>query len=70
MKLVGTLKDKVDAAQSPDEKRKLIAEAGMELTDDELDAVSGGSSDSQEQSSHESYSAIPFDAIIGGPLRP
>ena len=59
MKLLGELKEKVDAAESLDEKRKLIAEAGIELTDEELNAISGGA-----------YAdGIPFDALIGGPYQ-
>jgi len=43
MKLTGLLKDKVDAVETKEEKKTIIAEAGMELTDDELDNVAGGS---------------------------
>ncbi len=42
MKLVGELKDKVEKTESKEEAKKLIKEAGMELNDKELDAVSGG----------------------------
>ena len=42
MKLTGILKDKVDNAETMDEKKDIIAEAGMELTDDELEKVAGG----------------------------
>lgn len=42
MKLTGELKDKVDKTESMEEKKDIIAEAGMELTDDELDMVAGG----------------------------
>ncbi len=42
MKLVGELKDKVEKAENQEEAKKVIEEAGMELTDEELDAVSGG----------------------------
>lgn len=42
MKLIGDLKKKVEAASSKEEARAAIAEAGMELTPDELDLVSGG----------------------------
>ena len=44
MKLVGELKDKVEKAENQEEAEEIIKEAGMELTDDELDQVSGGSS--------------------------
>ena len=42
MKLTGDLKNQVEKAESKDEKKKLIEEAGMELTEKELDMVSGG----------------------------
>ena len=42
MKLVGTLKEKVEKTESLEEAKKAIADAGMELTDEEMDAVSGG----------------------------
>ena len=42
MKLLGFLKDKVDKAETKEEKKNIIAEAGMELTDDELEGVAGG----------------------------
>lgn len=43
MKLIGDLKKKVDEANTKEEAKELIANAGMELTEEELDAVSGGS---------------------------
>lgn len=45
MKLTGDLKKKVEAAESRDEAKKTIEDAGMLLTDAELDAVSGGFGD-------------------------
>ena len=42
MRLTGNLKKRVDKAADIAEKRSLIEEAGMELTPDELDQVSGG----------------------------
>ena len=42
MKLMGELKAKVDSAAGMEEKKALIAEAGMELNDEELAAVAGG----------------------------
>lgn len=42
MKFTGLLKEKVDAAQSKEEKKKVLSEAGIELTDDEIDAIAGG----------------------------
>ena len=43
MKLIGNLKDKVDKAKDKEKAKKIIADAGMELTDDELEMVAGGS---------------------------
>ena len=48
MKLTGILKDKVDKAETMEAKKDIIAEAGMELTDDELDMVAGGISNIEE----------------------
>ncbi|MCQ2249178.1 MAG: hypothetical protein MJZ50_09230 [Treponema sp.] len=42
MKLVGLLKDKVEKAETMEEKKDLIKEAGVELNDDELEGVAGG----------------------------
>lgn len=44
MKLIGDLKKKVDEANTKEEAKELIANAGMELTEEEMDAVSGGGS--------------------------
>ncbi len=42
MKLVGNLKKQVELTGSIEEAKKVIENAGMELTDDELDKVAGG----------------------------
>ena len=42
MKLVGELKEKVEKTETREEARKIIEEAGMELTDEEMDQVAGG----------------------------
>lgn len=42
MELVGELKDKVEKTENLKEAKKVIEEAGMELTDDELNQVAGG----------------------------
>ena len=42
MKLIGDLKKKVDEANTKEEAKELIANVGMELTEEEMDAVSGG----------------------------
>ena len=42
MKLIGNLKNKVDKAQNKEEAGSLILDAGMKLTEEELDMVAGG----------------------------
>ena len=44
MQLTGELKEKVEKTETKEQAKKFITEAGMELTDDELDKVAGGSS--------------------------
>ena len=42
MELTGKLKEEVEKAETKEEKKRLIEDAGMELTDEELDQVAGG----------------------------
>ncbi|WP_026658396.1 hypothetical protein [Butyrivibrio sp. AC2005] len=42
MKLIGNLKKQVEKAETKDAKKSLIEKAGILLTDDELEQVSGG----------------------------
>ena len=42
MKLTGDLKNRVEKAESKDEKKSLVENAGMKLTDEEMDQVAGG----------------------------
>lgn len=49
MKLIGNLKKQVDKAADRAEKKSLIEEAGMALTDDELDRVAGGGRASEDE---------------------
>ena len=42
MKLTGELKEKVEKAESKEEAKETIAQAGMLLDDDELENVAGG----------------------------
>ncbi len=44
MELIGELKKKVDAARNRQEAKEFIEQAGMHLTDEELEQVSGGGS--------------------------
>ena len=46
MNLTGNLKDKVERAETMEEKKNIIADAGVELTDEELEGVAGGTSKS------------------------
>lgn len=43
MELTKELKEKVEKAKSAEEARKLLEDAGVELTDAEIDQVAGGS---------------------------
>ena len=42
MQLTGELKEKVEKAETKEEAKKTIEEAGMELTDEEMEQVAGG----------------------------
>ena len=42
MKLIGNLKKQVEETTNKEEAKEIIENAGMELTDDELDQVAGG----------------------------
>lgn len=44
MKLVGELKKQVEETNSKEEAKEVIEKAGMQLTDEELDNVTGGRS--------------------------
>ena len=55
MKLLGFLKDKVDKAETKEEKKNIIAEAGMELTDDELEIIAGGGRGTRQLTKEEFY---------------
>ena len=49
MKLIGNLKKKVENAETREEARAAIKKAGMLLTDDELEKVSGGAGDGEDE---------------------
>ena len=42
MELTGKLKEQVEKAETKEEKKRLIKDAGMELNDEELEQVLGG----------------------------
>ena len=42
MELTGKLKEQVEKAETREEAKKVIEEAGISLTDEELDQVAGG----------------------------
>ncbi len=46
MKLVGELKEKVEKAENREDAKEIIRDAGMELTDEEMEQVAGGGSSS------------------------
>lgn len=41
MKLIGNLKEQVEKANSKEEAKEIIEKAGMQLTEDELNMVTG-----------------------------
>ena len=45
MKLLGELKEKVEKAENREDAKEIIKDAGMELTDEEMNQVAGGGSD-------------------------
>ena len=47
MKLVGDLKKQVEKTNSKEEAKEVIEKAGMLLTDDELDNITGGLDNTQ-----------------------
>ncbi|MBQ6442618.1 MAG: hypothetical protein IJJ13_08535 [Lachnospiraceae bacterium] len=57
MQLTGELKDKVEKAESKEEAKQTIKEAGMILDDAELDQVSGGAG----SDGHKRHSAFHVD---------
>ena len=42
MKLIGNLKKQVEETNNKEEAKEVIEKAGMKLTDEELDQVTGG----------------------------
>ena len=49
MKLIGNLKKQVEKAETKNEKKSLIKNAGMLLNDDELEMVSGGGNEMYDE---------------------
>lgn len=45
MELIGKLKEKVDQAETMEEKKAILEEAGVALSADELEIVAGGIKD-------------------------
>ena len=64
MKLVGKLKKQVEATNSKEEARNTIAKAGMMLTDDELETVSGGYGEENTEGENDDEYYIPVDVIL------
>ena len=52
MKLTGNLKKQVEKAETKNEKKSLIENAGMLLDDDELEMVSGGAEEGNIQTQY------------------
>lgn len=55
MKLIGELKKKVENLETTEEIRQAIADAGMELTDEEMENVDGGGSRTQSPTTTTHY---------------
>lgn len=47
MKLTGDLKNQVEKAETKEEKKSLIEDAGVILDDDELEQITGGGQNSE-----------------------
>ncbi len=60
MKLTGDLKKKVEEAASREANKAAIEQAGMELTDDELDNVAGGGCSTQIFVDYNDVKTLPF----------
>lgn len=58
MKLVGELKNKVEKAETSEEAKELIKNAGMELTEEEMNQVSGGAE--WIKLSYPTYASVPL----------
>ena len=48
MKLIGDLKKQVEKTNTKEEAKEVIEKAGMQLTDDELDCITGGEGEHPE----------------------
>ena len=66
MELTGRLKDNVAKAKDKKEAQEIIGKAGMLLTDDELDAVSGGVTASRPCTRRWARGIDPEDPAIVG----
>ena len=51
-------------AENKEQAKELIAKAGMELTDDELEMVSGGYGDENTEDENDDEDYIPADEIL------
>lgn len=52
MNLTGKLKEQVEQAKTKEDAKKIIEEAGMELTDEEMNLVAGGFCDPDHPGIH------------------
>ena len=70
MKLIGNLKKQVEETKNKEEAKEIIEKAGMELTDDELDNITGGGGKQGEcpdspTGMHEGTRLITTDGAFG-----
>ena len=59
MNLVGKLKDEVEQAKTPEELKQAFLNAGIELSEEELDAIAGGIDYPEKK-----LSALPSNTIM------
>jgi hypothetical protein len=60
MKLVGELKEKVSKAKDRNEAKEIIEKAGILLTDEEMDIVSGGSNNDRNPGDEPPLYRVPW----------
>ena len=60
MQLIGELKEKVEKAESAEEAKKILEDAGITLDDTELDQVAGGAYGMFSQTPHIMQRILPL----------
>ncbi len=65
MKLIGKLKKQVEETNSKEEAKNIIEKAGMELTDDELNKVTGGEATGEDDGSNTTNGMTKGTCVCG-----